>query len=130
MPAGKVFYEILLPAKISLFVQYQGKLIPPGTVAAYGGTSQVSSTTNLTSVNLSMGYYNLKLPDDYTVKVHLIFWINKENNMFSYETEKQFLKLYPDKVAELKVFIKKQKIKFDKLADQVLLIRHCNELTK
>lgn len=130
VPAGKVFYEILLPAQISLFVQYHGKLIPPGSVAAYGGTSQVSSTTNLTSVNLSMGYYNLKLPDDYTVKVHLIFWINKENNMFSYETEKQFLKLFPDKVAEIKEFIKKQKIKFDKLADQVSLFVYLNELTK
>ena len=58
-----------------------------------GGTSQVSSTTNLTSVNLSMGYYNLKLPDDYTVRVHLIFWINKENNMLSYETEKAVPKI-------------------------------------
>lgn len=130
VPVAKVFYEVLLPAPVSLFVQYQGKIIPPGTVAGYGGTSQVSSTTNLSSVNLSMGYYNLKLPDDYTVRVHLIFWINKENNMFSYETEKQFLKLFPDKASELKEFIKKQKIKFDKPADQVLLIEHCSELTK
>ena len=128
--AGQVFYEVLLAAPAHLYLQYQGKLIPPGTVAAYGGTSQVSSTTNLSSVNLSMGYYNLKLPDDYTVKVHLIFWIRKENNMFSYETEKQFLKLFPDKAAELKEFIKLQKIKFDKPADQVRLIEHSNEVAR
>jgi hypothetical protein len=130
VPADKVFYEILLLAQLTLFVQYQGKLIPPGAVAAYGGTSQVSSTTNLSSVNLSMGYYNLKLPDDYTVKVHLIFWINKENNKLSYETEKQFLKLFPDRATELKEFIKKQKIKFDDPEDQVRLIARCNEMTK
>lgn len=128
--AGQVFYEVLPAAPANLYLQYQGKLIPPGTVAAYGGTSQVSSTTNLSSVNLSMGYYNLKLPDDYTVKVHLIFWIIKENNMFSYETEKQFLKLFPDKAAELKEFIKLHKIKFDKQADQVRLIEHSNEVVR
>ena len=77
-----------------------------------------------------MGYYNLKLPDDYTVKVHLIFWINKENNMFSYETEKQFLKLFPDKVAEIRVHPKSRRSKFDKLADQVSLFVYLNELTK
>ena len=130
VPVGQVFYVVLLVAPVSLYIQYHGKLIPPGTVAGYGGTSQVSSTTNLTSVNLSMGYYNLKLPDDYTVKVHLIFWINKGNNRFSYETEKQFLKLFPDKVTEIKEFIKKQKIKFDKPADQVRLFEYLNELTK
>ena len=68
------FMKYCLSASNSLAgPNHQGKLLPPASVAAYGGTSQVSSTTNLTSVNLSMGYYNLKLPDDYTVRVHLIF---------------------------------------------------------
>jgi hypothetical protein len=129
VPAGQVFYEVLLIAPVSLYIQYQGELIPPGAVAGYGGTSQVSNTKNLTSVNLSMGYYNLKLPDDYTVKLDQIFWIKKDS-LQKYSTEKQFLKLFPDKAAELKDFIKKQKIRFDKPADQVILIEFCNELKK
>jgi hypothetical protein len=129
VPAGHVFLEVLLIAPVSLYIQYQGELIPPGAVAGYGGTSQVSNTKNLTSVNLSMGYYNLKLPDDYTVKLDQILWIKKDS-LQNYSTERQFLKLFPDKAAELKEFIKKQKIKFDKPADQVRLVERCNELTK
>ena len=76
-----------------------------------------------------MGYYNLKLPDDYTVKLDQIFWIKKDS-LQNYSTERQFLKLFPEKEAELKEFIKKQKIKFDKPADQVRMVERCNELTK
>jgi len=130
VPVGRAFYEVLLIAPVSLYIQHQGELIPPGAVAGYGGTSQVSNTKKLTSVNLSMGYYNLKLPDDYTVKLDQIFWIKKDGTLQNYSTARQFLKLFPDKGAELKEFIKKQKIKFDKPADQVLLIDHCNEMKK
>ena len=130
VPAGQVFYEVLLVAMISLYIQHKGNLLPPPAVAGYGGTSQVSNTKNLTSVDLSMGYYNLKLPRDYTVKPDQVFWINKDNSMISYATERQFLKIFPDKGAELKEFIKKQKIKFDKLPDQIQLIKHCNELVR
>jgi hypothetical protein len=130
IPAGKVFYEVLLTAHVSLFIQYKGELIPPGTVAGYGGTSQVSNTNRLASVNLSMGYYNLPLPKDYTVKVDLIFWIIKDNSMVSYTTERQFLKIFPDKGEELKQFIRKSRIKFDNISDQVQLAIHYNELTR
>ena len=130
VPVGKVFYEVLLIAPISLFIQYKGQLLPPGTPAAYGGTSQISSTTQLTSVQLSSGYYNLKLPQDYIVKTDRVYWIRKDNIMFSYTNERQFIKIFPDKVKEIKEFIKKQKIKFDMLQDQIRLTEHCNELIR
>ena len=130
VPVGKVFYEVLLIAPISLFIQYKGQLLPPGTPAAYGGTSQISSTTQLTSVQLSSGYYNLKLPQDYIVKTDRVYWIRKDNIMFSYTNERQFIKIFPDKVKEIKEFIKKQKIKFDMLQDQIRLTEHCNEMMR
>jgi hypothetical protein len=130
VPAGKVFYEVLLGAPISLFIQYQGKVIPSRAEGGYGVASDVSSTSKVTSANFSTGYYNLKLPQDYTVKVNKIFWIRKENNMFSYITEKQFLKLFPEKETEIKDYIKNQKIKFDRLPDQIRLLEHCNEMVR
>ena len=130
VPAGKVFYEVLLAESISLFVQYKGELMSPGAVAGYGGTSRVSNTKNLSSVNLSSGYYNLKLPADYTVRLDQVYWIRKDNNMFTYTSERQFLKLFPDKEAELKQFIKKYHINFDKLPDQIRLVERLNELSR
>jgi hypothetical protein len=126
--AGKVFHEVLLIAPISLFVQHKGELLPPGAPAGYGGTSQVSNTKLLSSVELSSGYYNLKLPADYIVKADPVYWIRKENNMYSFINERQFLKIFPDKETEFKQFIKQNRIKFDKLSNLVRLVEHCNEL--
>lgn len=130
VPVGKVFYEVLLIAPISLFVQHKGELLSPGTPAGYGGTSQVSNTKQLSSVQLSTGYYNLKLPQDYIVKTDRVYWIRKDNIMFSYTNERQFIKIFPDRGKEIKEFIKKQKIKFDMLQDQIRLAEHCNEMIR
>jgi hypothetical protein len=128
IPAGNVFYEVLLTAPIALFVQYKGEILSPGTPAGYGGTSQVSNTKMLTSVELSGGYYNLKLPADFKVKIDPVYWIRRGNDMYSFMNERQFLKLFPEKETEFKKFIKQNRIKADKNSDLVKLIRYCNEL--
>jgi hypothetical protein len=128
VPVGQVFYEVLLVAPISLFVQHKGDLLPPGAPAGYGGTSQVSNTKQMTSVELSSGYYNLKLPADYIVKANPVYWIRKDNNKYSFINEKQFLKIFPGKEGDLKQFIKQNRIKFNKLSNIVRLVEHCNEL--
>jgi hypothetical protein len=128
VPAGKVFYEVLLNASIALFVQHKGELLSPGMPAAYGGTSQVSNTKYASSVQLSGGYYNLKLPAEYTVKVDPVYWIRKDNNMYSFMNERQFIKIFPDKEKELKQYIKQNHIKFDILTNIVKLTEHINEL--
>lgn len=128
VPAGKVFYKVLLVAPVAFFVQYKGEILSPGTPAGYGGTSQVSNTKNLSSVQLSSGYYNLKLPTDFTVKTELMYWIRNNGKMVSFVNERQFLKLYPDEETELKQFIKQNKIKFDRLPDMVKLAEYYNQL--
>jgi hypothetical protein len=128
VPAGKVFYKVVLAAPVAFYAQYKGELQPPGTPAGYGGTSQVSNTKNLSSVQLSSGYYNLELPADYTVKTNITYWYSKDGNMLSFVNERQFLKLNPDKETELKQFIKQNKIKFDKLPDIAKLAEYYNKL--
>jgi hypothetical protein len=130
IPFGKVFYEVLLVAPTSLFLQHTGSVIPPGTPAGYGGTSQVSSTKQLSSVQHSGGYYNLKLPMDYTVQVNPVYWVRIENNYSSFINERQFLKLFPDKEAELKKYIKQRQIKFSRLSDIVKLVSYYDEIIR
>jgi hypothetical protein len=130
IPYGKIFNEVLLIARISLFVEFKGELIPPGAPAGYGGTSQVSNTKYVSSVQLSGGYYNLKLPSDYLVKVDPVYWIRKDSLMSSFVSERQFLKIFPDKESELKHFIKQNKIRFEQVPDLIRLIGFCNEAYK
>ncbi len=130
VPVGKAFYEVLLVAPVALLVQYTGSLIPPGTPAGYGGTSQVSNTKQLSSVELSSGYYNLKLPGDYSVKVDPVYWVRNDNSMTSFINERQFLKIFPESEIKLKKYIKENKIKFSRLSDIVKLAGYCNEIIK
>jgi hypothetical protein len=128
VPVGKVFYEVIMNKKISFFIQHKGELLSPGAPAAYGGTSQVSSSKYMTSVELSSGYYNLKLPSDLVIKAEYVYWIRKDDNMYSFINERQFIKLFPGKESVFKQFIKQNRIKFDNLTDLVKLMEHCNEL--
>ncbi len=130
IPVGKIFHEVVVVAPISLFIQHRASLIPPGKPAGYGGTSQTSSIISVSSISTASGYYNLKLPSDYTVKVDPVYWIRKDNEMFSFINERQLLKIFPEQANKLKQFIKKGRIKLDRKEDVKTLIGYCNELIR
>ena len=128
VPVGKIFHEVLLIAPIPLLVQYKGEIMAPGKDVGFGSKSLVSSVETLTSVKLSMGYYNLKLPVDYSVKIEKVYLTGRDGNSASFANEKQFLKIFPGKEFELKSFIKRNHIRFDRSTDVKSLIKYCNEL--
>ncbi len=130
IPSGKFFYELLVDSSVALFIQHKGKLIPRGAPAAYGGTSQVSSSTYLSSVSLSGAQINLKLPDFYIVQPEPVFWIRNGSDMLSFFNKKQFMEIFTGHEQELNKFIKKNRIKFDSISDMVRLTRFTNELIK
>ncbi|HLP74939.1 MAG TPA: hypothetical protein VK155_18690 [Bacteroidales bacterium] len=124
--ASRFYYELLLPGKVPLFLQHKGTLLPPGKPGAYGTTSQVSSSTYLSSTQLQSGYYNLKLPEDYDVKVDPVFWVRKDTIMASFISEKQFLKIFPGSADDLKRYIKQDRIRFDRVQDVIRLLTWMN----
>lgn len=128
IPAAKVFYEVLVSDPISLFIQHKGNLLPAGKPAGYGGTSQVSASTSLSSITLSSGQYNLKLPSDYIVSSTPLFWIRRDNEMYSFETEKQFLKLFPDKEGIIKAYMKENRLKFSRPENLATIVRYISTL--
>jgi len=128
VPLEKIFYEVLLTGPVDLFVQHKGNLLPPGKPVGYGGTSQVASANYISSVELSTGYYNLPLPSDYIVNVSPVYWIRRNNEMFSFTNEKQLLKLFPDKADEIKEFIRKNRLKVDRHADLIQIVSYSSSL--
>ena len=128
VPAGKVFYEVLITGPAALFLQYKGELLPAGKPVGYGGTSQVASSTYVTTVDLSGGRYNLPLPTDFTVKISPVYWIRRNGGMVSFLNEKQFLNLFPDKTDKLKAFIRGNRIKIDRKEDVIKLVNYCTGL--
>jgi len=124
VPAGKIFYEVLLSGPIDLFIQNKGDLMPAGKPVGYGGTSQLANSKYLSTIKLSSGEFNLELPADYTVKPASVCWIRKGNEMLSFTNEKQYLKLFPDKAEGIKEYIKKNRLKFDNYEDLIQVVRY------
>jgi hypothetical protein len=132
IPVGKIFHEVLLEGPIDLFLQYKGSILDPPRPAGYGGTSQVSNSTNISRITMGNGtaVYNMPLPEDFSVKLELIYWINLNENKFSFVNERQFLKIFKGKETEIKKYIKDNHLKFENTPDVVKLVGYCSELTK
>jgi hypothetical protein len=132
IPVGKVFYEVLLDGQLALYLQNKGKIEEPGKPAAYGGTSQVSSSSYITRLEVGGpgSVYNMKLPEELIIKPDNIFWIAIDNNLVSFTNERQFLKIFPGKETEIKKFIKANRLKFENQSDMISLVTYCRELVK
>lgn len=106
------FVKIIIDEpEIDLFVEYKCRLIPPGKPAAYGGTSQTSSTTSYSSILSDGRVYNLKLPDDYKVIPYNVFWLNRDGKLQSFSTLGQLKKIYRDKKKLIGDYLKKNEVK-------------------
>lgn len=128
VPVGKVFYELLAKGKNELFAEYKGDMLTAGKPVGYGGTSQVSSSNYISSVQLSGMQYNLPLPPDYIIKQSVVFWVRNGEKLSSFISEKQFLKLFPEESVKLKSFIKEKRIKFDHPEHLAILMQYLNSL--
>jgi hypothetical protein len=128
VPVGKACYEFLVKGKNDLFAEHKGDLLTAGKPVGYGGTSQVSSSNYISSVQLSGMQYNLPLPPDFLIKQSVIYWIRTGEEMSSFINEKQFLKLFPAESVKLKSFIKENRIRFDNPEHLVKLVKYLNSL--
>ena len=130
VPNEKVFYEAHPGVPVSLFVQHKGRIMAPPRPAAYGGTSEVSSSTYITRMELGSQVYNMKLEGDLRVKYDPMYWVRFNDQMYSFNNEKQYLKVFTGKEEVLKQFIKKNRLKFEKPIDLLKIWRYTNEVVK
>lgn len=128
VPAGKAFYEVLVSGPVTLFYQHKSDLMSAGKPVGYGGTSQVASSTYINAIEIDGLQTNLQLPSDYIVKPAPVYWIRKGDEWSSFNGEKQFLKIFPDKTGQIKGFIKENRIKFDKSEHLIRLVKYCSTL--
>jgi len=128
IPYGKIFHEVLLSDKIPLFLQHKGELVPVGNPVGYGGKSQGATSYYLSKHELSPEYINIQIPPDAIVKANPVYLIRNEGEMLSFKNKKQFLAIFPDIENEIKDFIKKEHIKFDKKDEIINLVKYINSL--
>ncbi len=108
------FVKIIIDEpETDLFIEYKCRLIPPGKPAAYGGTSQTSSTTSYSSIMSDGKVYSLKLPDDYKIKPYHVFWLNRNGKLQSFSNISQLKRIYRDKKKLIDDYLKKNDVKIN-----------------
>lgn len=106
------FAEVINQNGYKLFVQHKCRIIPPGKPAAYGGTSQISSTTSYSSWMGDGKVYQLQLPDDYKVNPYEVYWLDNGSGFKSFSSISQIMRFYNKKRALYNKYTKENKVDF------------------
>lgn len=108
------FVKIIIDKpEVELFIEYKCRIIPPGSPAAYGGTSQTSSTKSYSSIVSDGSVYSLELPGDYRITPHNIYWINRSGKSKSFSSIKQLKRIYRDKKKKIDNYLKNNDVKLE-----------------
>ena len=126
VPVGKKFYDQVYNAPIPLYIQHKKTLSSAGKPAAYGGTTQTSAVTSITSLSSSGNIYKLKLPEEYITSDASLYWIPINNKWRSFLTGSQLKSILPEKKDDIKKFVKQKKTDFKKTEDVVALMKYLN----
>lgn len=128
VPFGEVFQEVVVNGPITLFIQHESRLIPPGQPVGYGGTSRTSKVDTYSNISTQGGIYGLEVPPDFEIKYMPVYRIRRDGEMRSFLGRKQFLKIFPEHKKEIGTFIKSYRIKMENREDLIKLVRYCNVL--
>lgn len=110
------FAEIIHYGDYQLFAKYKAKVIPPGKPAAYGGTSQTSSSDSYSSWLSSGQMYQLKLPDDFKVNPYIVYHFSNGEDSKDFLSMRQIKRYYNKKKERFNLYMKDNKVDFDKPA--------------
>lgn len=128
VPVNKVFYEVLVKGNAALFMQHRGKVVTPSRPAAYGGTSQVSSSTYINNLSMGNDVFRMKNKQEITVSPDPVLWIRKDNVMYQVIKKKSLVKIFPDKSSEIKDYIRKYQVNPENPGHLISLIKYYDGL--
>jgi hypothetical protein len=128
VPGGKYYLEIKVNGPSSLLIRHKGVIKDPPKPAAYGGTSELSSSTYISNIQLGNDVYRLKAEAELVIKPADEFLIRQGEVMTVVRNEKQFTALFPDIMKELKSYLKQNKVHFDDSSEVAALVLFCNGL--
>ncbi len=130
VPVEKAFYEVVVNGPVSLYIQHKSRYAPVGSNTAYGLTSQTLGPTAVSTVRVGNQVRNLELPENVKVSPATVYWVRRNNEMNKFTTERQFLKIFPDKENEIKEFIKNSRLDLKTREDLIKLGNFCNGIVQ
>ncbi len=128
IPFNKVFVEVAVEGKQSLFIQYTGRILGPSSPAAYGGKSDVSSSNYISYLATGGEPFRMKDLEELNIKKDYVYWTFINNEYKSFISRKQFLNYFPERKNQLNQLIRQNRIKFDNPEGIKRLLNYCNQI--
>lgn len=119
------FYFLATTTEYPLLVSYFNKPHPLTATVDHNGTSQQSSTSQVSN-SPTTNYIQRPFKSDYYLEYRKEFWIKRIHSLYKANSEKQFIKIFPSKANEISAFIKRNSIDFTKEDDVIKLSLFCN----
>ncbi len=123
LPTAKNFIELIYKSKYELYADHKCSIKDPGKPAAYGGTSQTSSSTSYSSFLANGKAYELQLPVGTETNPSIDYWIKKDGVSYKFLSLRQLSKLFEDKKELFKEYVSKNNVKYEKQQSLIDLIR-------
>lgn len=119
------FKELVHQSKWDVFIEHKCKVTLPGSRSGYGGTSQTTSTTTLSTLLAKTGgngVYELKLPDDYKTTSSMVYWLRKDGEIMKIRNMREFKKIF-GKSENYKSYLKNNNVKYSDSESIVTFIK-------
>lgn len=126
VPFEKGFYELAVSGPATLFIQHKAYAESLGVPTAFGARSQTTSYNYVKMIFGGNGAINLKFPDEFTIVDDTEYWIRKEGIMVSFKSQRQFLKIFPEKKKEIDRYIIENQVDFKNIESIIGLVQYCN----
>lgn len=127
IPVNQKFMELVHKSGYDLLVEHRCKVIPPGKPAAYGGESHTSATSTYSTLSSGGMLYELELPEGYVTKPYVVYWLRKGGDLSRFMSMSQLFRNYKEREKELKNYVKKNNIRFERPDDIITLLTYIED---
>ena len=130
VPVDNAFYEILATGEATFFLENKSNYVSVGEDIGYGAKSHSIDHTELTRFETWSSVATVELPKNVTISKASVNWVRRNGSMQRFNSEKQLLKMFPEKKIQISDYIDKQKINLKVREDLIKLGNFCNEPVK
>lgn len=120
------FVELLHQGDTELFAEHRCRVTMKnqGKPAAFGGTSQTSSTTSYLPLNSERIFYQMVLPDEYETRPYIYYWLRKDGELNRFTNMRQLQRLYRNQRSAFNDFLKDHPVSLEDPDTVRRLIEH------
>lgn len=124
------FVELLYKQGCELYAEHKCGVVAPGKPGPFGTTSQTSSTTVMSGLYAGGSVYALSLPEGYSTRPYIYYWIKKNGELTKFVNLRQLQKFYQDKKNLYKTYDKEHEVKFNDQESIANLVKYLETAAK